>query len=88
VKEGWHGRAYEDFEGDTIYAESRVLAKRESQSRPQMGIVRIMTTGFNQEGVGVIEFIRMIMVYKRGHTPPHSAAESRALAMRTMLVRH
>jgi len=56
-------------EGDTIYAQSEVLEKRESKSRPQMGIVRFKTIGYNQDGVVVIEFTRTIMVYKQGHTP-------------------
>ena len=57
------------FEGDTIYSRSEVLEKRESKSRPNVGIVRVKTTGFNQEGVIVIEFFRTFMVYKRGHVP-------------------
>ena len=57
------------FEGDTVYAQSEVLEKRESRSRPNMGIVRLRTTGMNQKGEIVIEFVRTIMVYKRGHTP-------------------
>jgi itaconyl-CoA hydratase len=57
------------FEGDTIYASSEVLEARESRSRPGMGIVRLRTTGINQDGVKVIEFIRTIMVYKRDHAP-------------------
>lgn len=57
------------YEGDTLYAESEVLAKRESRSRPHMGIVWVKTRGFNQEGVVVIEFKRTIMVYRRGHVP-------------------
>ena len=57
------------FEGDTLYAQSEVLEARPSQSRPAMGIVKLRTTGFNQEGVIVIEFLRTIMVYRRGHTP-------------------
>lgn len=57
------------FEGDTIYARSEVLEKRESKSRPNVGIVRVKTTGFNQEGTVVIEFKRTFMVYKRGHVP-------------------
>lgn len=57
------------FEGDTIYSRSEVLEKRESQSRPNVGIVRIKTWGFNQDGTVVIEFKRTLMVYKRGHTP-------------------
>jgi acyl dehydratase len=57
------------FEGDTIYAESEILETRESRSRPNMGIVRFRTIGMNQRGETVIEFIRTIMVYKRGHAP-------------------
>ncbi len=57
------------FEGDTIYARSEVLEKRESKSRPNVGIVRVRTTGFNQDGTVVIEFKRTFMVYKRGHLP-------------------
>ena len=57
------------FEGDTIYARSDVLEKRESKSRPNVGIVRVRTTGFNQDGTVVIEFKRTFMVYKRGHVP-------------------
>jgi hypothetical protein len=34
-----------------------------------MGIVKLRTKGFNQEGVTVIEFLRTIMVYRRGHQP-------------------
>jgi acyl dehydratase len=57
------------FEGDTIYAESEVLEKRESKSRPHMGIVKVRTTGFNQEGTVVLECRRTILVYKRGQGP-------------------
>ena len=57
------------FEGDTIYSQSEVLEKRESQSRPNAGIVRIKSTGFNQDGTVVIEFKRTFMVYKRGAVP-------------------
>jgi len=58
------------FEGDTIYSRTEVLEARESQSRPNVGIVRVKTTGFNQDSVTVIEYERTIMVYKRGHVPP------------------
>lgn len=57
------------YEGDTIYSRSEVLEKRESKSRPSVGIVRVKTIGFNQEGTVVIEFKRTFMVYKRGHVP-------------------
>jgi itaconyl-CoA hydratase len=57
------------FEGDTIYFRSEVLEKRGSRSRPDVGIVTVETTGYNQEGVTVITFKRTIMVYRRGHAP-------------------
>ncbi len=57
------------FEGDTIYSQSEVLEKRESKSRPDVGIVKVKTTGFNQDGEVVIAFNRTIMVYKREHAP-------------------
>jgi acyl dehydratase len=57
------------FEGDTIYSQSEVLAARESRSRPNVGVVTVKTTGFNQRGEVVITFRRTILVYKRGHAP-------------------
>ena len=57
------------FEGDTIYSRSEVLERRESRSRPDVGIVRVKTTGFNQDGTVVISFERTIMVYKKDHAP-------------------
>jgi itaconyl-CoA hydratase len=57
------------FEGDTIYSESEVLEKRESKSRPNVGIVTVQTCGFNQDGTVVISFKRTLMVYKRGQAP-------------------
>ena len=58
------------FDGDTIYSRSEVLEKRESKSRPAVGIVSVKSTGFNQDGKIVITFKRTFMVYKRGHVPP------------------
>ena len=57
------------FEGDTIYSRSEVLDKRESRSRPDVGIVRVKTIGYNQDGEMVIAFGRTVMVYKRDHAP-------------------
>jgi itaconyl-CoA hydratase len=53
------------FAGDTLYAESRVLSKRESKSRPTQGIVTIETTGTNQDGDVVMVFERTMLVHKR-----------------------
>ena len=55
------------YPGDTLYAESEVLDKRESGSRPTAGIVSVRTTGKNQDGVVVCVFDRTILVSKRGH---------------------
>lgn len=57
------------FEGDTIYSRSEVVAKRESSSRRNVGIVTVRTVGFNQSGVEVITFQRTVMVYRRGMAP-------------------
>jgi itaconyl-CoA hydratase len=57
------------FEGDTVYARSEVLDRRESKTRPAVGIVKVKTTGVNQHGTPVIEFTRTFMIWKRGHVP-------------------
>ena len=57
------------FEGDTVYSRSEVLEKRESKSRPNVGVVTVRTTGFNQDGVEVISFRRTLLVYRRGKAP-------------------
>ncbi len=60
------------FEGDTLYPRSEVLSTRPSKSHPERGIVKARTTGFNQDGQIVIEFVRTIMVYKRACAPTSS----------------
>ena len=57
------------FEGDTIYSQSEVLQKRESKSRPNVGIVTVKTTGYNQDSTVVITFERTMLIYKRGQAP-------------------
>ncbi len=54
------------FVGDTLYAESRVLDKRESKSRPYAGIVKVATRGLNQDGKVCLTYRRSVMVQKRG----------------------
>ncbi|MFM8516833.1 MAG: MaoC family dehydratase [Nevskiaceae bacterium] len=61
------------FAGDTLYAETEVLGKRESASRPTAGLVTVRTLGRNQHGTVVCDFERTILVAKRGH-----AVEDRA----------
>lgn len=60
------------FEGDTLHSRSTVLALRESNSRPDLGIVTVTTEGRNQRDEIVVSFERTVMVYKRGHGPRHT----------------
>ena len=55
------------FVGETIYAESEVLAKRESQSRPTQGVVTVRTTGRKADGTVFISYERTVLVPKQGH---------------------
>lgn len=61
------------FVGDTLYAESECLDVRASRSRPEAGIVRVSTRGFQQEGRTVITYERAMLVYRREASPRISA---------------
>src|ERR1700693_906682 len=63
------------FPGDTLYAESTVLFKRESESRPTQGIVTVSTRGLNQNGLEVMSFERIMLVHRRGHSPSAAPAD-------------
>ena len=58
------------FHGDTIYAESEVLEKRESDSREHVGIVETELRAYNQEGELVLSLKRTPMVQKREYAEP------------------
>jgi itaconyl-CoA hydratase len=64
------------FHGDTIYAETEVLEKRESRSNPQAGVVRLRQTGRNQDGTVVLELERAVLFLKK----PPSDLEKPTLA--------
>ena len=53
------------YVGDTVYAESEVTAARETDSRPDYGIVTWHTVGRNQDGETVIDYTRTNLVRKR-----------------------
>ena len=53
------------FNGDTLYAETSVLEKRESKSRPGQGIVSVATRAWKQDSTTVMTFQRTILVPKR-----------------------
>lgn len=56
------------FHGDTVYVETTVVARRESKSRPDCGIVTLRHVGRNQQGVTVIEVTRSALFLKRPTT--------------------
>ena len=64
------------FHGDTIFAESEVVDKRESDSRDHVGIVTTKLRAYNQNDEKVLSLERTPMVLKRDHavsspeTPP------------------
>jgi len=57
------------FYGDTLYAHTRVLDKRESSSKPDRGIVHVETVAHNQRGEPVLSFHRRVLVPKRAAGP-------------------
>ena len=53
------------FHGDTLYAETKVVDKRESSSRPYAGIVGFVTRGLNQRAEVIMTYKRSAYIYKR-----------------------
>ncbi len=54
------------FIGDTIYAKTVVVAKRESRSKPDRGIVTFEHQGINQRGEIVCSCSRGAMMMRKG----------------------
>ncbi|WP_255151152.1 MaoC family dehydratase [Halorarius halobius] len=61
------------FHGDTLFAESEVLSKRESDSRDHVGIVETELRAYNQDDEQVLTLRRTPMVLKREHAEPSAA---------------
>jgi acyl dehydratase len=55
------------FVGDTIYARTKVLDKRESKSRPTQGIVTTYTEGYKSDGTVFLSFERASLIPKRAY---------------------
>ena len=55
------------FIGDTLYAESEIIEKRESKSRPETGIVSFTTRAYNQDNQLVLSYKRTILTKRRGY---------------------
>lgn len=54
------------FIGDTLYAKTKILSKRESKSKPDRGIVHVESEAFNQDSLLVLTLRRHVLVPKRG----------------------
>lgn len=53
------------FHGDTLYAESEVLSKRESETRPDGGVIRFELRGYNQDDEQVVHAIQRVLLKRR-----------------------
>lgn len=51
------------FAGDTLYAETEIVAKRLSKSRPGQGLVTMTHTGRNQDGTVVATATRVALMW-------------------------
>ena len=64
------------FHGDTLYAETTIVDKRNSKSRPGQGIVTFEHRGYNQDGKLVAKAVRQAMMFDSSHES--AAAKSAA----------
>ena len=61
------------FDGDTLYAKSEIISKRESTSKDDRGVVEVETTVHNQHGEDVLRFRAKLLVPKRAFAArPHT----------------
>ena len=61
------------YAGDTLHAQTRMLSKRLSGSRPGEGVVTLEHTGHNQRGTVTAVAVRAVMVRCRPSTPAPAA---------------
>ncbi len=57
------------YPGDTLRAASKVIGLKEN-SNHETGVVYVRTTGLNQRGESVLEYVRWVMVRKRERSSP------------------
>lgn len=67
----WENIEYhrEVLSGDTLYAETTIVDKKESHSRPDQGIIKVETRSRNQFGELVLSYERTFLIYKKGQGP-------------------
>lgn len=72
---GWYDIVLADVHaGDTVTAESTIIEKRDSKSRPHEGILTVDTRATNQQGDPVCSYRRNLLVYRRDAPTPYAAA--------------
>lgn len=52
------------FIGDTIYARTKIISKKESKSKHDRGIIYVETVGYNQHGQDILKFRRKVLIKK------------------------
>ncbi|MBY0532287.1 MAG: MaoC family dehydratase [Xanthobacteraceae bacterium] len=57
------------YPGDTLSAASEVIGLRENANKTS-GVVYVRSTGFNQDGKEVLQYVRWVMVRKRDNNAP------------------
>jgi 2-methylfumaryl-CoA hydratase len=62
------------YPGDTLSTVSEVIGLKENSNR-QTGVVYVRSTGFNQHGVEVLDYVRWVMVRKRDPESPGPAEQ-------------
>ena len=62
------------FEGDTLQAESTIVAARTSKSRPHEGLLTVDTQGHLVDGTQVCSYRRNLLVYLRAGQSPYAGA--------------
>jgi itaconyl-CoA hydratase len=72
---GWQNIVFAapTHDGDTMFAESTVLDKRESNSRPEQGILHIASRGLTRAGVEICRFERRLLIYRNAQGPHKNA---------------
>ncbi|HMC91495.1 MAG TPA: MaoC family dehydratase [Allosphingosinicella sp.] len=53
------------YPGDTLHVSGRIVDKRESRSKPDLGSFRTKTTVTNQDGVPVLTFTSIVLMRRR-----------------------
>src|SRR5712672_4080393 len=66
------------FPGDTLSAISAVIGLKENSNR-RTGIVYVRSTGFDESGTPVLDYVRWVMVHKRDEHAPAPAEHVPAL---------